>query len=93
MNERCITGEPEARVGKAELYAAYAAYCDDHEVELKTSEVFARELYKAAPGVRKMRGQEGDNRTQEYCGIRLVASCPPDFKVSPEPEPWREPWE
>ena len=32
--------------------------------------MFARELYKAVPGVRKIRGQDGPGRTQEYCGIR-----------------------
>ncbi len=89
VHERCITGELAARIGKADLYAAYGAYCDEYEVELKTPEVFARELYKAAPGVRKMRPQDGHARTQEFRGIRLVDSCPPEFMVSAsQPEPW-----
>ena len=89
VHERCITGEPEARVGKETLYSAYAAYCDEHDVELTTSEVFARKLYEAAPGVRKTRPKDGHARTQEFGGIRLVNSCPPEFVASPpEPEPW-----
>ena len=88
VHERCVT-EPAARIEKVDLYAAYGAYCDDHEVELKSSEVFARELYKAAPGVRKMRGQDSHDRKQEYCGIRLVNSCPSEFRMSPlDTEPW-----
>jgi phage/plasmid-associated DNA primase len=82
VHERCIT-EPAARIGKTELYAAYAAYCDEHDVEYISSEVFARKLYETVPSIRKMRGQAGGGRTQEYCGIRLVNSCPPEFKDSP----------
>jgi putative DNA primase/helicase len=87
VQERCVT-EPIARVGKAELYAAYVAYCDEHDVEDRTSEVFARELYKAVPGVRKIRGQGGPRRTQEYCGIRLVDPSPTELVMSSPPEPW-----
>jgi len=81
VQERCVT-EPAARIGKADLYAAYAAYCDEHEVELKGAEVFARKLYEAAPGVRKLRGQEGLARTQEYCGIRLAEAAAREFRAS-----------
>ena len=88
VHERCIT-EPAARVGKTELYAAFAAYCDEHDVEYMSSEVFARKLYETVPSIRKMRGQAGGGRTQEYCGIRLVGPCAPEFIESPPaPEPW-----
>jgi putative DNA primase/helicase len=88
VHERCIT-EPAARVSKTDLYAAYIAYCYEHDLEHRTTEVFARELYKAAPGVRKKRGLSSRDRTQEFCGIRLVDLCPPEFSGSPrELEPW-----
>ena len=88
VHERCIL-EQAARVGKLDLHSAYLAYCGEHDVEYRTLEVFARELYKAVPGVRKTRPQDGSDRTNEFCGIRLVDPLPAEFGLSPaEPEPW-----
>ena len=86
VHERCII-EPTARTGKPDLHSAYVAYCGEHDVEYRTLEVFARELYKAVPGVRKTRPQDGADRMHEFCGIRLVDSRPAEFGLSAaEPE-------
>lgn len=71
LDERCVVG-PEHSVSKDVLYAAWEAWCLDSKRDHPgTKEGLAKRLFSVNPGIRSVRGREGERRIQTYQGIAI----------------------
>jgi putative DNA primase/helicase len=70
VRDRCVL-DPDASVPKADLFAAWRAWCDDHGNRAGSEATFGKNLMAAQPGITTERPRKGDQREHRYGGIRL----------------------
>ncbi len=68
----CVREDKDGWVEKDALYAAYVAFCEEHELARKTREQVAKDLRNLIPSVRWERRRNGKERAQVWAGIKLA---------------------
>ena len=66
----CVLGK-EREIVKAQLYDAYAKFCEAHGIPPYNQTPFFRELYARHLAITPFRGTDGDARSQKVRGIDL----------------------
>lgn len=67
-----IEFDPEAEIGKEELYAAFGRYCAQNKMPIKPDNVFAQEVKRRGAGnVYSSRPRSGDKRVSIWRGLKL----------------------
>jgi len=74
-----VTTDPEAHIGKDELYQAYVKYCKDQKFPPVANNTLTGELKRQGLNISEYRPSEGKDK-RKYCwkGIRLSSEINPD---------------
>jgi len=72
----CCQLAADGLVPKADVYAAWSAWCQQRRLAPGTDAQLAKELLAACPSLRSARPRDGDDRIQAFAGLALIGVRP-----------------